>query len=88
MLAALPATGKEAAPETGRGKLDDDLLGQLIDPSLWLIDVKDVSRVTSLSRTTIWRKTKDQTFPQPVALGEAKRAWRVGVVQTWLEQQK
>ena len=47
----------------------------------------EVTQMTGLSRTTIWRRVQDGSFPQPVRLGpEGSRAigWPYHQVQDWL----
>jgi predicted DNA-binding transcriptional regulator AlpA len=48
-----------------------------------------VSRCGSLSilpfgATTLWRKVKNGTFPQPIKLGKRIVAWRAADVRAWL----
>ena len=47
----------------------------------------EVTEMTGLSRTTIWRRVRDGSFPQPVRLGPpGSRAvgWLHHEVQDWL----
>jgi prophage regulatory protein len=39
------------------------------------------------SAPTLWRKTKNGTFPQPVRLSERVTAWKVGDVRAWIAAQ-
>ena len=39
----------------------------------------------SISRTTLWRKQKDGTFPAPVRLGKNSIGWRESAIQDWLD---
>jgi prophage regulatory protein len=50
-----------------------------------LIKRKDVERLTTLSRSTIYDKMSKGTFPRPVKLGERAVAWRESDVVAWLE---
>ena len=48
----------------------------------------EVSELTGLSRTSLWRRTKDGSFPRPFRLG-GKRSkavgWKAEEVEEWLE---
>lgn len=76
-----------AQPARGEPVHTEEALADLIASDLWLIDIKDVCKVTSLSRSSIWRMCGAGTFPKPVSLGPARRAWRVGAVRAWLQSQ-
>ena len=39
------------------------------------------------SAPTLWRKTRNGTFPQPVRLSERVTAWKVGDVRAWIAAQ-
>lgn len=52
-----------------------------------LLSITDVKRETSFSRTTIWRRIKEGTFPKPLKLGVQKRAWRESDVEKWKAEQ-
>lgn len=39
------------------------------------------------SAPTLWRKTKNGTFPAPVRLSERVTAWKVGDVRAWIAAQ-
>jgi predicted DNA-binding transcriptional regulator AlpA len=45
----------------------------------------EVQRETGLSRSTIYKRVKDGTFPAPVKLGERSVAWRVAEIEAFLE---
>lgn len=49
-----------------------------------LLNVKEVSKRTSLSRTTIWRWLKGGRFPEPLRLSENCVRWRSEDVDTWV----
>lgn len=60
------------------------------DPALMLIRVSEVEQITSLKRTTIYKRLKDDpTFPRPVPLTDstargAPVGWVLGEVQAWV----
>ncbi|WP_419862451.1 helix-turn-helix transcriptional regulator [Candidatus Poriferisodalis sp.] len=48
-----------------------------------------VIELTSLSRSTIWRRVKEGSFPQPLRLGgtdSSARGWRKGDIEKWLTE--
>mgnify|MGYP000441519589 CR=1 FL=1 len=50
-----------------------------------LLSTAEVKKQTSLSNTTLWRKTKDGTFPLPVYLGN-KKLWHQYQIDDWLSE--
>jgi prophage regulatory protein len=48
-----------------------------------LFDKWAVERLTSLDITTIYRKMKEGTFPQPVRVGRRRVAWRESDITAW-----
>ncbi|KKJ95574.1 regulatory protein [Stutzerimonas stutzeri] len=60
------------------------------DPTLTLIRVSEVEQITSLKRTTIYKRMKDDpTFPHPVPLTDstargAPVGWVLAEVQAWV----
>ena len=49
-----------------------------------LIRLKDVLRLVGLSRSTLYRKMGNGTFPESVQLGERVVAWWEGEVREWM----
>ncbi|MBO9511686.1 AlpA family phage regulatory protein [Erythrobacter sp. A6_0] len=51
-----------------------------------LLDIREVQRLNSLSRASIYRGVAAGTFPKPIQLTPAGRrvAWREADVQAWL----
>ncbi|MDE2184978.1 MAG: AlpA family phage regulatory protein, partial [Alphaproteobacteria bacterium] len=45
-------------------------------------------RLVTLSRTTVWRRVRQGTFPAPVSLGTTRIAWRESDIAAWMEAQK
>lgn len=39
---------------------------------------------TSLSRTTIWRRVKDGSFPKPIRISANRIAWPEAAVESWI----
>ena len=53
-----------------------------------IIRIKDIIKITGLSRTSIWRYIRKGSFPEPVALGgPGSRAvgWHASEVREWLD---
>lgn len=53
-------------------------------PALCLLDIKEVSKRTSLSRTTIWRWLKSDKFPTPLRLSDQCVRWRSDEIDRWI----
>jgi prophage regulatory protein len=49
-----------------------------------LLSIKAVIAITSLSRTSIFRKVRDGTFPKPVALGPRRRAFPESQIRAYV----
>jgi prophage regulatory protein len=45
----------------------------------------DVEKITGLSRSSIYAKMADGTFPKPVKLGPNCVGWKESEVQNWIE---
>ena len=52
-----------------------------------LINIKDVQARTSLSRTEIYNRMREGTFPASVGLGLQKVAWVEEEIGDWIEAQ-
>lgn len=59
--------------------LDD--FGKSLDP---LLREAEVEVITSLSKTTRWRKVKAGEFPAPVRISARRCAWRKSDIVSWL----
>ncbi len=53
-------------------------------PKVGYIRVATLAKFLGISKTTIWRKSKDGTFPKPVRLTEKTTAWKAELVHEWL----
>ena len=40
---------------------------------------------TGLSRSTLYRKIQEGTFPRQIALGARSAGWRESAVETWMQ---
>jgi len=53
-----------------------------------VVRLPEVLEITGLSRTTIWRRERDGSFPSPIRLGgERTRAvgWREQDIYDWID---
>ncbi len=53
-----------------------------------ILRIKDVSDYTGLSRTTIWRREKNNEFPKRVSLGVGAVGWYAHEVEEWLDSRE
>jgi len=40
-----------------------------------------------ISKSTLWRRVRTRTFPEPVKLSERITAWRVEDIRRWIAEQ-
>lgn len=45
--------------------------------------MREVLRMTALSRSTLYRRIADGTFPAPVSLGGSAKGWRRSDLEEW-----
>jgi prophage regulatory protein len=53
-----------------------------------LIQVKEVIRLTSVSRTQLHRLVKAGSFPRPCKIGAARKAWSLEEVRRWIAERR
>ena len=51
-----------------------------------ILRIPEVKRSTGLSRSTIYLRIAQGTFPKPVNLGERAVGWIEAEIEEWLEQ--
>ena len=49
-----------------------------------ILNVKDVSLITKLSRVTIWRLEKEGKFPPRIKISQKRIGWRKDEVAKWI----
>jgi predicted DNA-binding transcriptional regulator AlpA len=49
---------------------------------------RQVLRLVPFSAATLWRKSKDGTFPKPVKLSAGVTAWKASAVLQWLAERE
>ena len=50
-----------------------------------LLRRRDVERITSISRASIYRLMRDGRFPEPLKVGPRAVRWRESEINSWLE---
>lgn len=50
-----------------------------------LLTLEEVTEITGLGRTTIWRYEQDGRFPARRKVGPNRVAWRASDVEEWIE---
>lgn len=50
-----------------------------------ILRLPDVLYRTGLSRTTLYRKIAEGTFPQQVRISQNGSGWRASAVETWMD---
>jgi prophage regulatory protein len=62
--------------------------GARANASSRLIRGREVFSLVALSRTTVWRRVREGTFPAPVSLGPTRIAWREADIVAWVNAQR
>ncbi len=50
-----------------------------------LLRLSEVVALTGLSRTTIYRKMREGSFPEPFKMGARAVRWRESEIRAWME---
>lgn len=69
--------GSAAPPPANRAKPDL--------PAPAFLRIRDVLRITALSRPTIYRRIAAHRFPPPIHLGGRACGWPSAALQTWID---
>ena len=59
----------------------------LVPPRISILRRPEVQARTGLSRSTIYLKVSQGTFPRPISIGARAVGWISAEIDTWLEQQ-
>jgi prophage regulatory protein len=51
-----------------------------------ILRLPDVKSLTGLSRSTIYLRIKEGTFPTPISIGERAVGWIDSEIENWLEE--
>ena len=54
-------------------------------PLIQILNVKEVTSRTKLSRVTIWRLEKEGEFPPRIKISQKRIGWRKDEVAKWIE---
>lgn len=49
-----------------------------------LIKISQVTQLTALSTSSIYRLIREDRFPKPIKLSERASAWRLEDIETWI----
>ena len=56
-------------------------------PAVGFVRQASILPVLGFSATTLWRRVKQGTFPQPIKLSERVTAWRAEDIHAWMAAQ-
>lgn len=56
-----------------------------MDSSSKLLRIDEVSKLTTLAKSTIWLKVSQQAFPPPIRLSPAICVWRASSIEGWID---
>lgn len=56
-------------------------------PATGFVRLADLRPIIGLSDSSIWRRVKAHTFPQPLKLSERVTVWRAEAIRQWLDEQ-
>ncbi len=63
-------------------KYSDNL--QVFDKENLVLDSDAVEKITTLSRTGIWRLRKKDKFPEPIKLSKGRIGWTAISIKEWI----
>ena len=50
-----------------------------------IVGEREACKLTSLSRTTLWRLMQQDAFPKKIRLSPNRTGWRLSAIYEWLE---
>lgn len=56
-----------------------------MDTGSKLLRIDEVSKITTLAKSTIWLKISRQAFPPPIRLSPAICVWRASTIEEWID---
>ena len=56
-----------------------------MDTNIKLLRIADVSKKTTLAKSTIWLKISQSNFPRPTKLSPAVNVWKESDIDAWIE---
>lgn len=54
--------------------------------SVQLLRIGDVSKKTTLAKSTLWLKIAQGQFPRPIKLSPAISVWKESDIDAWIDQ--
>ena len=51
-----------------------------------LLRISDVSKKTTLAKSTLWLKIAQGQFPKPIKLSSAISVWKQSDIDAWIEE--
>jgi len=51
-----------------------------------LLRIGDVSKKTTLAKSTLWLKIAQGQFPKPIKLSPAISVWKLSDIDAWIEE--
>lgn len=51
-----------------------------------LLRISDVSKKTTLAKSTLWLKIAQGQFPKPIKLSPAISVWKQSDIEAWIEE--
>lgn len=57
-------------------------------PETGFLRQPQVLRFVPISKSTLWRRVRDRSFPQPLKLSERVTVWRAEDIRLWIHQQR
>lgn len=55
---------------------------------LQILKMRDVTRLTTLHRATIYRLIERDEFPKQIRIGRRRVGWRAADVSAWIDRQQ
>ena len=62
------------------------LKGIKMESKVNLLRINDVSKKTTLAKSTIWLKMSQGSFPKPTKLSAAINVWKESDIDAWIEE--
>lgn len=59
-----------------------------MSPNLQILKMRDVTRLTTLHRATIYRLIERDEFPKQIRIGRRRVGWRESDVSDWINHQQ
>ena len=58
-----------------------------MESTIKLLRITDVTKKTTLAKSTIWQKMAQGTFPKPTKISPAINVWKESEIDSWIEKQ-